>query len=185
MSARREPESAGLLVIVRRDHREIERMLTEVDARSGAARKRAVEELFRKLAVHETAEQEIVHPLARHAGAGAIADELVQDEALVADRLEVFEGSKVDSARFAKAFDELARVIRFHARREEMDEHPPIEANVSWFALETFGRAFCAADAVAPVAGDPPTSARAPALSVAPVRAVADLARETIRGAMQ
>ncbi|HUI48554.1 MAG TPA: hemerythrin domain-containing protein, partial [Acidimicrobiia bacterium] len=71
-----ESEGRGLVAEVQRDHREIERMLERVDRTTGTERRDAFEELARKLVVHETAEELLVHPLLQHTDAEPVADEM-------------------------------------------------------------------------------------------------------------
>jgi len=58
------PETDAVELLIHQ-HEEIRRLFQEVDKKKGAARAEAFERLSRFLAVHETAEEEVVHPVAR------------------------------------------------------------------------------------------------------------------------
>jgi hypothetical protein len=70
----------GVIASVQRDHREIKQMIGNVASREGNARRVAFEDLVRKLAVHETAEEDVVHPLGKKAGLDDTVDELLEEE---------------------------------------------------------------------------------------------------------
>lgn len=56
-----------LVALLVRQHGDIRNLFDEVEASTGEARRDAFRRLVRLLAVHETAEEEVVHPFARRA----------------------------------------------------------------------------------------------------------------------
>src|ERR671936_163803 len=59
-------QSGGDLIDeILKDHEEIKRLFSDVETAGGERKTKAFETLMRKLVVHETAEQEIVHPILR------------------------------------------------------------------------------------------------------------------------
>ena len=58
---------AGLVAAVQRDHREIERMLDEVEGATAPHAGKRSDGFAAKLQAHEQAEEEVVHPLAQQA----------------------------------------------------------------------------------------------------------------------
>ena len=72
------PQSNGQDVVefLLGQHREVERLFGELRQASGEARQHAFEHLVQLLAVHETAEEEVVYPALRQAAedGDAIAD---------------------------------------------------------------------------------------------------------------
>jgi len=99
-------------------------MLERVESASGDARREAFDRLATKMKAHETAEEQVVHPLAKEEGNADTVDELVDEEMTAARALEELEGLDVDSDEFESAFAELKRDVLAHARQEERDEHP-------------------------------------------------------------
>jgi hemerythrin HHE cation binding domain-containing protein len=63
-----------------KDHKEIKQQFGEVESATGDQRKEAFEALVRMLAVHETAEQEVVHPLTSTAGADDVRQTRLGEE---------------------------------------------------------------------------------------------------------
>lgn len=180
-----QPDTHALLILVQRDHREIEQMLDLIEMTANGARRAAFENLVRKLAVHETAEEEVVHPLARRVGAEKVATNAVQEESTAKHALADLDGVDVDSNTFEQRFAALKRDVLAHAQREERDEHPRISANTTRDELETLGKVFGAAEAVAPTHPHPSIPPTAGAnLVLGPIFAITDRVRDTIRGAM-
>src|SRR3954464_11924287 len=57
---------AGAVALLMRQHEEIRRLCRKVESTTGERRAEAFDRLRRLLAVHETAEEEIIHPLVRN-----------------------------------------------------------------------------------------------------------------------
>ncbi|MCA6096588.1 hemerythrin domain-containing protein, partial [Streptomyces sp. SCA3-4] len=58
------PESNDVVMLLQKQHEEIRTLLDEVLAHTGEQRKHSFRLLVHLMAVHETAEEEIVHPYA-------------------------------------------------------------------------------------------------------------------------
>ncbi|MFH9397207.1 hemerythrin domain-containing protein [Streptomyces sp. NPDC017556] len=74
------------MALLMRRHGVIRNLFDEVEGSSGDARRDAVRRLVRRLAVHETAAEEVVHPLARRTLPGG--------EQVVEDRLQEVKAAK-------------------------------------------------------------------------------------------
>ncbi|MFI5689715.1 hemerythrin domain-containing protein [Streptomyces sp. NPDC051636] len=72
-----------VVALLMRQHGDIRNLFDEVEASTGEERRDAFRRLVRLLAVHETAEEEVVHPFARRALSGG---EKVVDERLAEER---------------------------------------------------------------------------------------------------
>lgn len=186
-----EPGSAtgdGVDVIeaVRADHREIETLFTRVDqARQDDARRDAFEQLVRKLAVHETAEEEVVHPLGRRAPDGdAVVEQRLQEEDKGKKELAELEKTGIESPDFEVRFARVRTAVLDHAQHEEQNEHPLILANNDEDRLRRATSLFRAAEKTAPTHPHAmaPESATGNVL-VGMFASVADRARDAIRNA--
>jgi hypothetical protein len=113
-----------VVAAVQQDHREIEQMLAKVESASGNTRRQAFDRLATKMKAHESAEEQVVHPLAKQEGYADTVDELVDEEMTASKALEKLQGLDVDSDAFERAFSELKRDVLAHAQQEERDEHP-------------------------------------------------------------
>jgi uncharacterized protein DUF2188 len=176
-------DGSNVLDEVLKDHAEIKELFARVASETGLRKRDAFQDLVKKLVSHETAEQEIVHPLSN--------GELVHDERLAEEKeAEVALGELVDLGTDDPRFDELLEAMRLdvqaHAEREELEEHPRIRATVEADSLEVLAPAFRAAEATAPTRPHPssPTSPIGN-LAVGPVVAVMDRARDVVRDVTQ
>jgi hemerythrin superfamily protein len=170
---------------VKKDHEMIKELLADVDKAIGEARTEKFQSLVRLLAVHETAEQEIVHPLAKPKH-GEMVDERLAEEKHAEETLAEME--KLDPAdhQFEAKFSKLRAAVLKHAEHEEEEEHPKIRAEVEQDTLKSLVAVFRAAENTAPTRPHPhsPTSA-AGNLMVGPVVAIVDRTRDAVREAMK
>jgi len=179
-------EGLNLIEVVRRDHREIEGMFSTVEQSSGRERQDAFEELVRKLAVHETAEEEVVHPLAKRDGAPDVVDEVLNEEDQAKKALAGLDGMDVTSPEFDSMFQRLKADVLAHARHEENTEHPAILHGESNDDLTRLAGTFQVAEKTAPTrphAAAP--ESRAGNLALGPILAVTDRVRDAVRNAMK
>ena len=178
-------ENCDVIDEVLEDHDEIKRLLAGVEALQGEQKRDAFEDLVRKLAVHETAEQEVVHPLLRDAGGEAILQERLSEEKEGEKMLSALLKMGTDDPLFDRTFKSLRAAVLDHADFEQEQEHPKIRETIDAERLRTLAKVFRAAEATAPTRPHPlgPTSA-AGNLAVGPVVAIMDRARDAVRDAM-
>lgn len=168
-------------------HARIEELFTLVAGTDGEARRDAFQDLVRLLAVHETAEEEVVHPLGRTLtdDADAMIDERLDEERQAKDMLTQLIKAGVDDAGFDAAFLILREAVLIHARYEERYEFPRLRAKVPAKQLLTLASAVRAAEALAPTRPHPGTESAAANLAAGPLLALADQARDLIRDTVQ
>ncbi len=172
--------------VIRADHQEIRSLFAAVEsATDGEAKRDAFERLVRKLAVHETAEEEVVRPTVRAAGGDAIADQRNEEEGRAKDSLSELERLGPDSPEFPARLEAFKAEVLAHAEREEQQEHPLVEAE-SEERRRTLANLFRAAEEAAPTRPHPhgPESATGNIL-VGPAVAIADRARDAVRAALR
>jgi len=177
---------SDVLQEVLKDHNEIKQLLADVELATDDQKRETFEQLVRKLAVHETAEQEVVHPLARKAEASDIVEERLTEEKEATRTLTDLSRMELDSPSFQPMFEQLKADVIRHASMEETEEHPKIRTAVNADQLEKLGAVYRAAEAAAPTRPHPhaPTSATGN-LTVGPVVAIVDRARDAVRDALQ
>jgi hemerythrin superfamily protein len=105
-------------------HKQIEQLFAETLQRSGDERADAFFKLRRLLAVHETAEEQFVHPRARWVlGAGdPIANARLGEETEAKRALVELEKLDVSSEEFVAGLRQLQDDVLAHARAEETEE---------------------------------------------------------------
>ncbi|WP_433085738.1 hemerythrin domain-containing protein [Dactylosporangium sp. CA-052675] len=144
-------------------HARIEELLLLVTGSAGEARKKAFDDLVRLLAMHETAEEELIHPLSRRLD-GAGGDAMVEDRLAEERQAEEALTASIDGGVDADGFDTglllLRTAVLEHARHEERYEFPHLRARVPAERPRRLATAFAAAEKVAPARPHPARSRR-------------------------
>jgi hemerythrin superfamily protein len=178
-------ETAGkaenVVDLLLRQHEEIRRLCQTVDKNSGKARQEAFDDLRRLLAVHETAEEEVVHPYARRSlGNGdKVIDARLEEENKAKTMLQL-ERLDSDSTEFESLFEQFRKAVDDHARHEEKEEFPKLAGKASPEQLRGMAAAVKAAEAVAPTHPHPGTESVLKHATVGPIASVMDRARDAI-----
>lgn len=166
-------------------HAQIEELFLLVSGGTGRARADAFNELVRLLAVHETAEEEVVHPLSRTLPGDndALIDERLAEERQAKETLKVLIEGGVDADGFDEGLLLLRTSVLEHARHEERYEFPRLRQHVEPRRLRQLAAAVRAAEAAAPTRPHPGTeSATANAVTGIPL-AIIDRIRDAVRSA--
>ncbi|GAB4972486.1 hemerythrin domain-containing protein [Mycobacterium avium subsp. hominissuis] len=165
-------------------HQQIRAMFANTLAASGKAREEAFIELRRLLAVHETAEEEIVHPRAKRkiAGGAGVVEERLHEEHEAKTALQKLEKLDVDSEEFTRELTKLRDAVTDHAEHEEHDEFAKLGQELSGDELERMGRAAKLAEAIAPTRPHAGVESQLANLAAGPFAAMLDRARDVIVG---
>jgi hemerythrin-like domain-containing protein len=165
-------------------HSEIKRLFSRVSKARGAQKRDLFEDLVRLLAIHETAEEEIVHPTARKeiSGGEQIVDRRIEEESKAKQALSDLYDLGVDHADFDSRLVALATEVEEHATREENDEFPSLRRKVSADQLQRMATAVKAAEATAPTRPHPAAGESAAAnLLAGPPLGVFDRVQDALR----
>jgi hemerythrin superfamily protein len=179
------PTSTDIVGLLRQQHAQIRDLFDVVLKTTGEERTSAFERLVKLLAVHETAEEEIVHPTARRLlpGGDGIVDDRLAEERRAKDLLAELDGMDTDDPRFADQFDRLRLDVLTHARSEERYEFERLHDSFSDAQRRGMAAAVRAAEATAPTHPHPGTESATKNMLVGPAVAVADRVRDLIRAA--
>jgi len=170
--------------LLQRQHEEIRGLFDAVEKASGERRKQKFDELRSLLAVHETAEEEIVHPYAKDKlGGDAAVNDLLEEEKHGKDTLKRLEGMETGSVAFLPLFREFRKAVEAHAEHEESSEFPQLRIKGTTEELTGMVRLVQAAEAVAPTHPHPGVEGALKNLVLGPVASIADRARDAIRAA--
>lgn len=177
-----ENDVVGLLI---RQHAMIRDLFAEVEQATGGARAEAFERLVRLLAVHETAEEEIVHPYARRTldGGDEIVDERLREENEAKELLSLMEERGTDHPSFASQLEKLRVAVMEHARAEERYEFNQLVRETSDAERRTMALGVKAAEAIAPTHPHPGVESATMNIVVGTPTAIMDRARDVIRQA--
>jgi hemerythrin superfamily protein len=165
-------------------HVKIRELFLAVTGAGPADRQERFEPLVRLLAVHETAEEEIVYPAVRAMGgeAQAIVSARLTEEDAAKKALADLEGMDAASQEFAAALAKLYQDVDRHATSEEREVLPLLK-RMDAEQRDGMAAAFAAAEAVAPTHAHrmAPESGLGNAL-LSPFVAIVDRVRDAIRG---
>jgi hemerythrin superfamily protein len=174
--------SSGIDVVsfLKQQHEEIKQLFGRVREASGKPREKAFVSLRRLLAVHETAEEEIVHPAARRAlsNGSVVVDARLQEEKEAKKVLAQLEKMNVDSTEFINQFTLLERSVLAHAKAEETEEFSQLGNALDQTQLERMRKAAEFAEKMAPTRPHPGVESAAANLLAGPFASMLDRARD-------
>jgi hypothetical protein len=165
-------------------HQQIKEMFEDVISARGEEREKKFYALRRLLAVHETAEEEIVHPVAKRAlpDGEAVVEARLREENEAKRALADLENADVDSAEFIKKLSALRTSVIAHAEAEEREELRHIGNQLDAGKLDRMRKAVELAEAVAPTRPHPGVESAAANLLAGPFAAMVDRARDALSG---
>ncbi|MCD9877144.1 hemerythrin domain-containing protein [Streptomyces guryensis] len=179
-------ERTHVVELLKAQHIRIRELFDEVANAKGEDRARHFHDLVRLLAVHETAEEEVVHPFARkHLDGGElVVKDRIEEEEKAKSALSRLDDMDPDSPEFLDQFAALRQDVLAHAANEERYEFADFNRVADRGRLETLARAVQAAEALAPTRPHPGTDTALKNVAVGPVAAVVDRTRDVVRKAM-
>jgi hemerythrin superfamily protein len=180
------PADEDVVDLLLRQHREIRSLFARLETAAEDQREDLFHQLVALLAVHETAEEEVVHPRARRAEGG---EPVVEARLGEEHRAKELLSSLSDMGPKAEGFDTLLLQLRddvlAHANHEEQEEFPRLRRDCSADELRGMALAVRAAEALAPTRPHPGVESAAANLLLGPPLAIMDRARDLIRSAMR
>jgi hemerythrin superfamily protein len=164
-------------------HNQIKDMFEDVlSASSDEARQKAFVDLRQLLAVHETAEELVVHPRARGelAGGDDIVDARLKEEHDAKAQLQRLESLDISSPEFLIELTLFQQAVLEHANLEEADEFPGLQRELSAEELKQLTGAVRVAEAIAPTRPHPGVESAKANLVAGPFASMLDRARDAI-----
>jgi hemerythrin superfamily protein len=173
-----------VVAFLKEQHNEVKTLLEAVSNARGPARAKAFFNLRRTLAVHETAEEEIVHPAARRAlpNGAEVVDARLREENAAKIALTKLEKLEVDSPEFEKGFQALKSDVLAHAESEEREEFDRLADKLEPARLERMRRAVELAESVAPTRPHPGLESPAANIFAGPFESMLDRTRDALSG---
>ena len=176
-----------VVAFLKAQHNLIEDMFDQVlHATDPKAREEPFATLRQLLAVHETAEEMVVHPrVRREDDAGdAIVDARLKEEHEAKELLSHIEQLDITSQQFINELTKLREAVLEHARQEENEEFPVLEREVDADDLKRMGAAVRAAEAIAPTHPHPGVESAKLNFALGPFASMLDRARDLIGKAL-
>jgi hemerythrin superfamily protein len=169
-------------------HNQIKDMFDDVlYASESKAREKAFVDLRQLLAVHETAEEMVVHPRARGEldGGDAIVDARLHEEHEAKQQLSKLEGMDIDSQEFLDSLKVFRDAVVEHAEREEDEEFSQLQRELDPDELKRMSSAVRAAEAIAPTRPHPGIESAKLNFALGPFASMLDRARDAISAALR
>lgn len=164
-------------------HNQIKDMFDDVMHASGSkAREQAFVDLRQLLAVHETAEEMVVHPRARHDidGGDLIVGARLKEEHDAKEQLSKLESMDIDSQEFLDELVLFKAAVIDHAEREETEEFNKLQRELDPDDLKRMVSAVQAAQAISPTRPHPGVESAKLNFVVGPFASMLDRARDAI-----
>ncbi|MBT2421875.1 hemerythrin domain-containing protein [Streptomyces sp. ISL-22] len=179
-------ENDDVVTLLMQQHNHIRDLFAEVENAPANDRAEAFRRLVRFLAVHETAEEEVVHPSARRAfeDGEQVVDDRLEEERTAKEKLSRLDDMSTDDPGFMPMLQELRADVLQHAASEEQYEFPRLREKAGAQQLAMMATAVRAAEAMAPTRPHPGVETAAENLAVGPMAAVVDRTRDAVRKVM-
>jgi hemerythrin superfamily protein len=177
-----------VVAFLKDQHNLIKDMFDDVLHASGTeAREKAFVELRQLLAVHETAEEMVVHPRARREvdGGDLIVDARLREEHIAKEHLSALEAMDIGSQAFLDELVLFRASVIDHAEREETEEFDKLHRELDADDLKRMVAAVQAAQAIAPTRPHPGVESAKLNFAVGPFASMLDRARDAIAAALR
>jgi hemerythrin superfamily protein len=184
MTAAEAQNDRDVVDLLLEQHDEIKSLFTQLQRVEGPGRRELFEDLVRLLAVHETAEETVVHPVARRAleAGEQVVEQRLEEEDRAKKQLAELYDLGLDHPEFNRRLQAFAAEVIQHATNEENQEFLRLRGTLDADRLRRMAGALKAAEAAAPTRPHPnaPESAVGNVLAGPPI-AVFDRARDAVR----
>ncbi|WP_413805871.1 hemerythrin domain-containing protein [Streptomyces sp. OE57] len=179
-------EQDDVVALLMRQHGDIRNLFDEVERATGNERQDAFRRLVSLLAVHETAEEEVVHPVTRRSfdGGEQLVEDRLREEKQAKEKLGRLDGMDTSAPEFLPMLRELRTEVMRHARAEERYEFSQLRRRIGPGQLAAMAKAVKAAEAMAPTHPHPGVETATKNIALGPMAAVIDRTRDTVRKAM-
>lgn len=173
-----------VVAFLKEQHQQIQALFEAVSSTTGTDRASSFYALRRLLAVHETAEEEIVHPIARRelANGEAIVKARLEEEKAAKQALMELEGLDVDSTDFEDRFEALKQDVVAHAESEEQEEFTQLGRKLEPKRLTQMRKAAELAESVAPTRPHAGVESPVANILVGPFAAMVDRVHDALTG---
>jgi hypothetical protein len=170
-----------IIAILLNQHARIRELFAEVHRTVAEEKQTRFDELRALLAVHETAEEMILRPVAKKEAGEKEATARNQEEAEANKALAELEKMDLAGKQFEAKLTELEKSVREHADHEERDEFPAVRNSCSSEQLQKMGKRLLLAEKMAPTHPHPATAGSPMAQWTAgPFASLLDRARDAL-----
>jgi hemerythrin superfamily protein len=147
-----------IVAVLLHQHEQVKACFAELMAADPGMRLEVFDRLRALLAMHETAEEMVLRPATRKAGAEDVADHRNAEEEQATRMLADLEKMETDDAQFLEKLAVLHQEVLVHAQAEEAMEFPLIVDAVPADERQEMGRRLLAVEAAGPTHPHPSTA---------------------------
>ncbi|GGS47114.1 MULTISPECIES: hemerythrin domain-containing protein [Actinokineospora] len=179
-------KTADVVELLIGQHMRIRDLFTQVESTAGKEREDAFRELVCLLAVHETAEELVVHPEARRVleGGDDVVEDRLLEERQAKELLKRLDSLGPDHADFLPALAELRAAVLEHASYEEQYEFRYLRRTLDPERLAQLADAVLVAEKMAPTRPHPGAESATANLAAGPVLGLYDRVKDAVRSAL-
>jgi hemerythrin superfamily protein len=173
--------SQDVVTFLIEQHQQIRQLFAKVEAAHSQEREQAFLDLRRMLAIHETAEEEVVHPRARRelVGGEYVVDASLAEEHAAKELIATLEGVQdVDTLEFDEQLSSLKAAVIAHAEHEERQEFSQLAVELDAEQLRRMGQAARLIEQFAPTRPHPGLESGAANMLVGPFASMLDRTRD-------
>ncbi|RKR90287.1 hemerythrin HHE cation binding domain-containing protein [Micromonospora pisi] len=177
-------QEQDVLDLLHEQHNQIKALFGQLSRAQGTEKRELFEDLVRLLAVHESAEEIVVHPRAERKieGGADVVQKRRHEEDQAKRELSALYDLGVEHPDFDSRLSTFADAVVEHASREESEEFPSLRRNSSPEQLRRMAGALRAAEAMAPTRPHPHSGeSRTANLVAGPPMALFDRLRDAVR----
>jgi hemerythrin superfamily protein len=177
----------NLIDVIVSDHREVEKVFTELEDRTGSSehRRQLADHVIAELVRHSVAEEMYMYPAARKAlpDGDEIADHEIAEHAEAEEAMKELEGVEATDPMFNHLVDKLIRDVRHHIEEEESRLLPRLATSCSPDELRELGAKVLRAKKMAPTRPHPMAPDKPPLnMLLAPGAGLIDRMRDALSG---
>ncbi|MEU6138215.1 hemerythrin domain-containing protein [Nocardioides sp. NPDC047086] len=167
--------------ILLQQHAGIRQLCSTVANSEGPAKRQAFDDLRVLLAVHEAAEELVVHPVTSTHGGELLAKALNADEKEATEMLARLEEVGVESPEFDETFPIFQIAVEQHTEEEERVEFPLLLSTIDQTSRHMMGKRLTATEFVAPTHPHPGSAGSMPKqLATMPFHSIVDRVKDAL-----
>ncbi len=176
-------ETLRVIPFLKQQHNQIKTLFSIVASSRGKERADRWLDLRRLLAIHESAEEIVVHPQSKKKipNGDLIVQTRLREENEAKKLISEMDSMDCDSPQFASALDHLTKAVIAHAEAEEREEFMDLDMRLDKDEAERMKRAVEMAESIAPTRPHPHIGESASAnMLLGPFAAMVDRARDAM-----
>jgi hemerythrin superfamily protein len=172
-----------VVAILLEQHARVRDLFSDVKSAEGEHKQQAFDELRALLAVHETAEEMILRPIAKDVAGETEADARNHEEEAANKVLAELEKMDVSGAEFDAAFARFEQSVIDHAEHEEREEFPFVIRECTEDRRRSMGSRLRTTERLAPTHPHPGTAGSPMAQwTVGPFTSLVDRTKDALKG---